>query len=190
VNVGPKESAIDSRVTPTQEPSLEIPSESDVLAPLCTDFAYYEQHSYAMPWWLFVLSILLPFTGIIYRFIYRIFQQYVRPRGFWPRSDSIYARARKMLLQAEQEQNITLVYELFMMIVAHAYGISRQEVTEQKIQEFLRKRGCSDQECCEWQEFFNRISAQVFAHDHATYDDYTVLFRKAHFWLKLLERSK
>jgi oxygen tolerance protein BatD len=190
VNSLPKEYASDSQVPSTHEQPLEARVESDVLAPLCTDFAYYEQNSYMVPWWLFFIGVLIPCIGIMYRFIYRIFPQHVRLRGFWGGADPIYAQARKMLLQAEREQNIAHVYELFVMLVAHASGISRQEVTEQKIQKFLRKHGCSDQECFEWQEFFNRISAHVFAHDHYTYDDYTVLFQKARFWIKRLERCK
>lgn len=168
----------------------ESEEEPDILAPICVDFLYYQSSAYCMPWWLFMLFVLLPILGLLYPSINKIsgkLSSHYCARWYKHR---VWYAARSQLATAERHGNVKALYEIFIMIFVTHFEIPRQEVTQERMNEVLHQVGFSDEERSSWQRFFVQISAEVFAQHTHDKQDHTALFKEARSWIKRLENSR
>lgn len=140
-----------------------------------------------MPWWLFILFVVLPLIVWLYGAFHALVMRY--RMAFSPQKQKKYAwiNARKALANASRHNACEAVYPLFMHACAVRLSIDPQRLSQDMIEHALRTSGAQDEKINSWNAFFALMAELAFfknrAHAHAS----PAFFDQAAQWLVFLE---
>jgi|GEM_PF-2288179 len=139
-----------------------------------------------MPGWLFMVLFFAPlgiwFSGALRRTIVR-YKKWRAPQAQWR---SAFKIARKKLKLARKENNFSAIYRLFVELFTLRCSVKDCVISQEMTKKILTDGGLSEEQVCEWEEFFNTISAFVFYNTEGGQGQ-EGLFDQADKWIKVLE---
>lgn len=141
--------------------------------------------SYAIPWWLFFILILIPlaiFYSMVGRTVVVWLMQRIAP---YRKKRQTFAHVRAQIAQAEKSRNYSTVYSAFKAFFAAQHGLEPQLITHEMIEQELKQHGFSDAELVQWNDFFNALAEQVFFGNQKTLR--VDLISQARAWIQKFE---
>ena len=143
-------------------------------------------HERYMPFWLLLVCMLVPLVMLILWLLYTKYGRgHFRLVGGVSKK-KLFARARKAVQTAQAKDAQAQLYPIFMDLFAHRLGKPVAQISDATIDSLLAQQGFSQAIRERWQEFFEQLSALVFAKTTRQHYDHE-LFGLALRWLDILE---
>lgn len=162
-------------------------SSEDDLAPLHKDSWYYvAPFQAALPWWLFVVLLLLPVLILLYHFLLPLVRKN-RPSYRTQRAKKAFIFALKRLEKIKKKNTPQELYTLFVELFADRWQEPIAAISIDTIRKRLQKTGSSDKQLDEWNDFFSVIAERAFGMKKTDTDE--DLFKKAEQWIRRLEKQ-
>ncbi len=158
----------------------------DDIAPLHKEWSYIGVPEWRLPWWLFIIMVLVPIIFLLYEFVSRIFLQKQQGSYGARRAKKAFGTAKKRLEIIKKHDNSHELYTLFVELFADRWQISIASISAEEIKERLSKKGFDATKLNAWDDFFARIAERAFGVKKIAEDKY--LFEKAEQWIEELER--
>jgi len=157
----------------------------DDVLPIDTSDAWYPVHARSpLPWWLFIMLILLPWIYLSIVLIRVIIARHYAQRAHIIRAHAAFKTAKDALYKAQQAHNTAHVYEIVIQLFADRCMVPQAQITQNFIIQQLRKGGLSAHSIAQWDDFFAHISMAKFDKINRTQN---TIFGDVYKWLILLE---
>lgn len=140
-----------------------------------------------LPWWLFVVLIVLPIFIVLYPFIRQLLEKNRKSTYLSRRAQKAFIVAKKRLGRARKNDDARLLYNIFIELFADRWQEPIASITDEYINKRLIAAQQSLQNLEEWQQFFAAITECAFNPSRAKQNDN--LFTQAESWLQRLEKS-
>lgn len=162
-----------------------VPVNGEHILPLHSSKVWYPvSERDPLPWSLFYLFMFAPL--IFYGFSH--VRHYV-PRLYYPLTSlrrRAYRTARKKIIRCAQQADAHSLYTIFVELFALLMHKQTSEISTELISQYVKICGLSQQECADWNLFFERVLRATYAqHDNREYE----LCRMATQWIDRLEKG-
>lgn len=140
----------------------------------------------ALPWWLVILCMIIPL------FLYvRSLKKWLAERclKFFkkpPTNKEIIEQAKKELDQLVAAGNIERLHQFFIKTMAALWQRHEQEMTEQVIEQHLRREEWSEERLQEFMEYLQASASLHFTKQEILPQTREMLLKKSQYWLLLL----
>ncbi len=135
-------------------------------------------------WWFALVSLLLLFIALI-RLIALFLCHYIFKNGQKVKHMRAFSRAKKSIALYESQQNVSGLYQIFIITLAARFGVDEGLITEQFIEDKLKEYNFSDKKIEQWRQFFNSLTEVRF---FSQYDIDQPLFSRSRYWIIELEK--
>lgn len=160
----------------------------DEIKPIMTSPAGRKQTGWALPWWLFICLMLMPFIAFVvdyimmrYGYSYTLFKQrFAQKKAF--------ALARSALEQAHTLNKINKFYGIFVQLFAARYQMPKSHMSQEFMLAALGDRGMKADDIARFNLFVTQLTEYAFFNKQATTHDKKILLEYARGWVDRLEK--
>jgi|GEM_PF-1999582 len=135
-------------------------------------------------WTIFLLMTLFLLAPLFWKLVSFLWLSYQLRNASKIGYNRAFSVARSRIKVAQKIKNESEAYHILMDLFATRLHIPRAEVSEQDIEDALKKAGLSDDKILEWRRFFARVMAVTFSALPAEGD----LYEQMGQWIMILER--
>lgn len=140
----------------------------------------------ALPWWLFVVLLLLPLMMYVRSVAALIDDKILKRFKKQPKAREILGAASKELTAIVLAQQHDKLYQFFVKTMAVLWQVHEQEVTEQVIEQRLTSLQWEEEKLKEFISYLHSCASVHFTKQAIGEEMQTMLLQKAHDWLLLL----
>jgi len=155
------------------------------LHPIIHYGAWYPEHSWKLPLWLFMLFVLVPLLGVMCVVVWRSVRGRRSAQAATRQYKKAFSYARARLRAAERKQAYHEVHRIFVELCAARLSCKPSELSEAMLEQKLRTEGFSEDQVRAWQQFFMRSASYVFSSQNTIKDP--TLWSQAYHWIATLE---
>ena len=150
---------------------------------------WYAVPKRAIPFWIFILLVLLPIVPFGFIFTKKIVA--LLAKRYSPHRVKVYAftKAMQSLRIAKSKSNFSVIYSIFITLFAERFDLKESMITQDMIIKVLRDHGVSQEKIYEWKYFVAEISSYAFykKQKNGSFDSH--MFNKALEWVELFKNK-
>lgn len=195
LRVKQREGELVAKPTDTEIPSKQLEVDHEPEAPVKSDIAFIHDDGLSIlnslneiPWWLFLMVVLLPglywFRMLIAHKTSMLSKKYMSKHYRTKELQQFDQRLDKIL----RTQDIAQLYNFFITLFAYLGRVEATMVTEEWIVEYLLAAGLQVEKVDEYMDFLHVCARYHFTVSVISVDDRALLEKKARYWMLLLKK--
>jgi len=140
---------------------------------------------------LFCFLSSIPFGLWFYRILWIWLTRYwYSNRSLWWRKKNAFRVARKQLKKAKNCQDVTQIYQIFVILIATSSNESIAQISSSFIKQQLHKAGFSENIIIMWNDFFTRATEYAFTAHNKNKPSSVSFFRQGEQWINRFEAMR
>jgi hypothetical protein len=147
--------------TNNENDSLNPIDPTDDIKPLLKTGTWYKVAEGNLPWWLFIIFVLIPLLLLFYEWWYKVVL-YSPASVSGRKQKMVFKNARTQIENAQKSGNVKSLYGTFIELFATRYKVDQTNVSQEFIMDKLTQAKLKPDELDQWQQFFNQLSEYVF----------------------------
>ncbi len=140
-----------------------------------------------IPWWLFLLLLIVPGVTALMHFGLAIYRYCVAKNAPELRFRNAFKVARNLFYRARNKGYFGQLYHMYKELFAARLKVQSYELSENSIEDLLRVKGFSEDKIIEWRLHCAYLAEQAFS-SHRVGEKDAKLFNEAARWLDELEK--
>ena len=177
------------KATTESDTSLQTAQTTDDILPLFEVTPWNQNTMRMIPWRLFwaitgILAMAWLFATLLTTNQKWLYKKVAR----WQQKNNSYAHARQQIKQAHRAGNYAAFYTIIMNLLAHHCNTDPAQVSPERIQDYLRTCGLSEQALQDWNLFYLKIAESGFYKQSQQPYSYTHLSEQALYWIDTIEK--
>lgn len=140
-------------------------------------------HRNPIPWWLFFLLVMFPIAYLVVA----AFRNLLHARADYFKQRFAFKQARKKIQESARKGLSRNIHTIFIELFAHRLQCAPSIVSQEVIDQALRRAGFSDEDMRSWEQFYTRMYESAFFESSDARIDSDSLFKDAADWVTKLE---
>jgi len=159
------------------------------ISPIDQYGAWYKTKERKIPFWMFLVLVLVPFCFASVSFARRKLAGYSAKCTPHFARKKAFSTAYKKLRFALKKENVRDIYPIFIQMFADRFLLKENEITQSFIGKKMKAHGFSHHDIDSWDIFFSTISAYVFFEKNRTFTFDKKIFDEALDWVERFKKQ-
>jgi len=166
------------------DPSGALMDLAEEIKPIDQYGTWYAIPSREIPFWIFILLVLVPFVPFSFVLVKRIVGRLKERYSPHVTKTYSFAKAKKSLKTAKDKDDFSKIYSIFITFFSERFELKESAITQDTIINILHDGGFSQEQINDWEYFIAKISSYVFCEKNKIGAFDKEVFNKAISWIE------